>query len=101
MAVPPPQTQREALVALANAMADLVQEASGDGLTFETAIAAIMGALVTRGADYQYNTLGALTMDRSGRARVTMQDLGVLQEILVELKGLRREAQLRTGIIGD
>lgn len=97
-------TERQAMIAIANQLADLVLSASASGtISFEGAIAIVAGALVARGADYDvtYGTLQSLTLTKEGRVLTAIQDLGVLQEILQELKGIRREAQLRTGIIGD
>lgn len=92
------------MIAIANQLADLVLSASASGtISFEGAIAIVAGALVARGADYDvtYGSLQSLTLTKDGRVQTDIGNVSVLQEILQELRAMRVEAQLRTGIIGD
>jgi hypothetical protein len=101
-APPPPATQREALVALSNLFATLAESPEDGTVVLEQAIAVLAaGVVVSRGADYEAGTFGAITVTKDGRVRIEASGLDTLQAILEELRAIRQQIHLTTGCAGD
>lgn len=76
---PSPETQRQALIAVADQLSDLILSATADGsISFDAAIAIVAGALVQAGpSSYRPGSLAALSLTPQGRVRVTLEELAI------------------------
>lgn len=69
-------TERQAMIAIANQLSNLVLTAAADGsITFEGAIAIVAGALAQAGAsNYTPGEINSLTLNTLGQVRVATTD---------------------------